>query len=80
MSSIGSGFDSCSGDTVSLVWTPLNNTFASVFHSNPMASSVCFPPGATSFVEVNACLVSRGFRIVVASPNGGSVNLLYVRC
>jgi hypothetical protein len=80
MSSNGSGFNSCSGDTVSLVWSPANNTVASVFQSNPLFSGTCFPSLAASFVDVNNCLVSRGFRIVVAVPNGSVVNLLYVRC
>ncbi|MFB7142107.1 hypothetical protein ACFCYN_20895 [Gottfriedia sp. NPDC056225] len=72
----------CSGDTVTLEWDPITNTFFSLFQSSILASGTCFPQGVTSFVEVNECLINKGFRIVasdvVVAP--GRLAIIYVKC
>ncbi|QKE76109.1 hypothetical protein HPK19_25235 (plasmid) [Arthrobacter citreus] len=71
----------CSGDTVTLRWIPISDSFIDVFQSNIVASGACFPQGVMSFVEVNRCLFNKGFRIVDYNVvNPGSLTIIYVKC
>lgn len=74
----GSKHHGCDGDTVVVTFSNSTHTVTAFSPSDAGAIAGC--PTGGNFALVNACLVSRGFRIVGVSGGDTLTTVIYVRC